>query len=292
MTQFAQPTRPTLSDAPVSLDAKTLDELFPAEPSTTVATAAAPAAVPAPVAAPVVPQVPPPDEPYLQGASSVYRTREAAVEGTNQKDALISQLRQQYSLVTGIDPITKQPLQNQTTVVNDSYATNPDAYVEALRKAKTPQELTQVQQKFMWDTLQPIVPAVSQATRTAVLADVNQSVPEFNKFYGSAEYKAALDQTPSLKEAIETAEGDIRYHSRLPDLYKTAHLVSKGIQLPELLRRATPSTPSTPTTTTLNSTTSTPPEQGSSAALNLTTAEGRKAIIQQFEQSGRDKLNW
>src|SRR5579862_4254147 len=89
----------------VSLDSKVMEEFF-ADPSTP--TPQPSASAPQPTPEPAVAQPPAPEAPFLQAGDSVYKTREAAEEGTRQKDALIAQLRQQYALTTGIDPISKQ----------------------------------------------------------------------------------------------------------------------------------------------------------------------------------------
>lgn len=289
MTQAPLPTRIDMSDAPV--DFSTLDELFPpdpvlASPQSTPADVQQTSQTPAP---PAVNQ----DEPFVRGSNSVYKTREAAVEGINAKDAVIEQLRQQYTLVTGIDPLTKQPHRAQPE--NDNYATNSKAYADALRAAQTDAQLAAVQQKLIMDTIQPLAPALSGVTRDAATRQTRESLPDFDAFYNSAEYKATLEQVPSIRQAIETAENDIRYHPQLPELYKTAYLVSRGMQLPELLKRtsansATSISPAGRPTAT--PTTPTPQLDTSSAQRTVRTSQGRKAIIADFESKNKQVLPW
>jgi hypothetical protein len=280
-----------MNDAPASLDSKTMDELFPAEPS-------APPQAASPESQP--PEQPPaqpaatPDEPFIKGSRTVYKTREAAVEGLNSKDTLIEELRQRYSLATGIDPITRQPVGNQTPQASDNYDLNPKKYLADLQAATKAEDLAQVQKKFLWDSLQPIAPVIMQATKANAIQRLKAEVPDFETFHNSAEYQTTLERTPSLKEAIETAEGDIRFTSRLDDLYKTAYLVHQGIQLPELLKRQSSTTQPPATRPTNTPTTLAPDPNGirTTSAADLQSREGRKSIIEQFEKSGRDKLPW
>lgn len=282
-----------LSDAPVSLDAQTLDTLFPAEPASTVATTTSttPVTPSAPVA--TTPPTVNPDEPFLRGSESVYKTREAAQRGLDEKDALIKQLRQSYSLATGVDPITKQPLNAIAPQGNESYVLNPKRYVDDLQKAKSPEELAKVQQKFVFDTFQPIAPAISSMTKNAAIKQVADALPEFNTFYGSTEYKATLDANPDLREAVEMAESDIAFHPRLAGLLKLTYLTNKGMQLPELLKKAAAPQTQTPTRTPLTPSTPAPTEYTTSnESPSLQTSAGRKAIIEQYEKSGQATKLW
>jgi len=286
-----EPNVPDLRGAPAQLDQATLDSLFPAEPTPVQVQPVQPPATPNAAAQPQPTQVQT-DAPYLKGAKSVYKTAEAATEGINQKDALIEQLRQQYSLATGVDPITKQPLQSTTPQAVDNYVTNPDKYLSDLQGAKSAAQLAQVQNKFIMDSLQPIAPAISAATRSSALNQTKASIPGFENFYGSTEYASTLDQTPSLKEAITAAEADIRYHSRLQDLYKTAYLVHQGIALPELLKKQTPTQTQPQSRPTNTPSMPTAPEATATLSNDLSSKEGRKAIIAQWEQSGLVNKPW
>ena len=277
-----------LQDAPISLDNATLDALFPAEPVTTVATTQPSSPVNAtPSASATTQTVTQSDEPYLKGNESIYKTREAAQRGLDEKDALIKQLRQSYSLATGVDPITKQPINAIAPQGNESYVLNPKKYVDDLQGAKSPEQLAKVQQKFVFDTFAPIAPAISSMTRNAALKQVSDQLPDFNAFYGSAEYKATLDANPDLKEAVEMSESDIAFHPRLAGLLKLTYLTNKGMQLPELLKKAAAPQTQTPTRTTITPSTSAPTEYTTSnEAPSLNSKAGRQAIIDQFEKGG------
>jgi hypothetical protein len=276
-------------------DTQTLNELFPAEPATAMATTVPSTPATGTTTAPAAPTTPAqPDEPFLKGNESVYKTREAAQRGLDEKDALIKQLRQSYSLATGVDTITKQPINAIAPQGNESYVLNPKKYVADLQEAKSPEQLAKVQQKFVFDTFQPIAPAISSMTKNAAIKQVADALPDFGTFYGSAEYKSTLEANPDLREAVEMAESDIAFHPRLAGLLKLTYLTNKGMQLPELLKKAAaPQIPQTPTRTTLTSSTPSPTEYTTSnEAPSLNSKAGRKAIIEQFEKSGAQNKIW
>ena len=280
-----QSTTVDLSDAPGDWTNQSLDELFSAEPVTAPPQAAP--TEPPPTTAPASPTPAAAEEAFLKGAASVYKTREAAVEGVNSKDALIEQLRTQYRLATGHDPITRAPINE---VVEDNFATNPEVYYKALSAAKTPTDLVAVQQRFILDTLRPVIPAIATATRAQATRQLESELPEFNAFYNSPEYKKVLEAVPMIKEAIEMAESDIKLHPKLGELYKTAFLVSKGIQLPELLKQNSAPNPTAGRPTATPSMTTMPTTTTTSQAATLRTAEGRKAIISNFENKYKGNL--
>jgi hypothetical protein len=285
------PNSVSLSDSPSALDSETLNQLFPSDSPTSTASIQTPAlAQPSQTIAPVVAA---PAEPYLKGEGSTYNSREAATQGLNEKDRLIAQLRQQYSLATGVDPITKQPL-SQRAPIDENYLSNPDKYLKDLSAAKSAQELTRVQTKLVLDTLQPLQPLITSSAKQQSLDQVKSQYQDFGSFYGSPEYTQVLEKTPSLKEAIDMAEGDYRFHNRLPDLYSTAYHVRNGMRLPGVLQEqatrpapvATPATRQTVTATTPN-----PPQPTGQIGLN--TPEARKALIAAFEgQDGFNTKTW
>ncbi len=289
-----------LNNAPAALDDATFDSLFPAESNSQAVQSVQQVTQPAGTQAtqqttqtqPVATQTQP-DAPYLKGNSSVYKTSEAAIEGINQKDALIEQLRQRYALTTGIDPITGQPVgQGAAPAVNENdYYDNPDRYLQDLYKAAKstdPSAYRDVQAKFVYDSLKPLQPVVQQAARTQALAAAATDNPEVAKFVGTPAYQKTLDANPDLKGAVTTAEQDYRWHARLPGLYKLAYLTGQGMQLPELLKAQTSQTQTTQTQqprTTVQPVTSTLPRT-SSAQPNMRTIDGIRAIIAEQEAKG------
>src|SRR5271170_2152219 len=136
-----------LSDAPAGLDDSTFDSLFPSDGRNAVTAPQAQPQVQQTVQSqqPVVTQAQPAaqvtspaNQPFIKGDKSVYNTAEAAIQGINQKDALIETLRQRYALTTGIDPITGQPVtQSNTPIVPQvpDYNQDPRLYMQDLYKA-------------------------------------------------------------------------------------------------------------------------------------------------------------
>ena len=285
------PNSVSLADSPSALDSETLNQLFPSDSPTSTASIQTPASV-EPTQTVLAPVQPP--EEYLAGENSRYKTREAATQGLNEKDRLIAQLRQQYSLATGVDPITKQPLAQRQPAPDQNYLSNPESYLKDLSAAKSAQELTRVQTKLVLDTLQPLQPLITSSAKQQALEQTKSQYQDFGTFYGSQEYTQVLEKTPSLKEAIDMAEGDYRFHNRLPDLYSTAYLVRNGMRLPQVLQEqaARPQPQATPAPRqSVTSTTPPPPEPTGQIGLN--TPEARKALIAQFEgQTGFATKTW
>lgn len=234
-----------LSKAPGGLDDATFDSLFPAEPTQKVVAPAQQVqqnqgaqqtqsnqtnqtAIQATDS-----------EPFIKGEKSVYKTKDATVEGLNQKDALIETLRQRYALTTGIDPITGQPVGQAGPQVSDDYGQNPNKYLDdlyAAAKQGGPQAYTQVQQKLIMDTLKPFAPALNSLAKAQALETVSHDNVEAAKFVTTPVFQKTMEANPDLASAIATAESDYRFHSRLPGLYKLAYLAGQGMQLPELLK--------------------------------------------------------
>jgi len=274
----------------------TFEQLFPSDEGNVDAAPPQPAPAPAtepppaPVAPPPEPQAPAPDEPFLKGSKSIYRTREAALEGVNQKDALIEQLRTRYALTTGIDPITGQPVTaSGAPAPAKNYAQDHKAYLMDLANAAQkgdPEGYGAAQTKFIYDVLEPIAPIIAQTAREQALRTTEQDVKDFRTFYGSTDYQAALDSNPELKGAIEFAESDIRNQARLPGLYKLTYQVSQGMRLPEMLRAQQTQQPPNAQPTRTVTPSSTPPPPQPAAPLSPKTSEGRKALIAQMEAQG------
>ena len=287
------PTSVSLADSPSALDSETLNQLFPSDSPTSTASVQ-PQATPEPQQTVLAPVQSPTNEEYLAGESSRYKTREAATQGLNEKDRLIAQLRQQYSLATGVDPITKQPLAQRAPAPDENYLSNPDKYLKDLSAAKSAQDLTRVQTKLVLDTLQPLQPLITSSAKQQALEQTKSQYQDFGSFYGSQEYTQVLEKTPSLKEAIDMAEGDYRFHNRLPDLYSTAYLVRNGMRLPQVLQEqaARPQPQATPAPRQ-SVTPTTPPPPAPSSPIGLNSPEARKALIAQFEgQQGFDTKTW
>lgn len=285
-----------LSDSPVKLDDATFDQLFPAEPQTVVVATTQPNTQPnTQTQATQTPVVQTPNAPFLKGDKSVYNTADAAIQGINQKDALIETLRQRYALTTGVDPITGQPI-GQVQSQEVDYATNPQQYMKDLYEAakQGPEAYSAVQTKFQMDNLKPLQPLIQKVAREQALQSLalDPVAKDASKFVGTPAYQAALDGNPELKNAIAVAESDSRWHSRLAGLYKIAYLTGQGLQLPELLRTNTPSTQTQTQQVqtrpqirpTAQSTTPSMPTQ--TAQPSFRNLEGIRAVIAQAEANG------
>lgn len=287
-----------LSGAPAALDDATFDSFFPADGVSQVTPASQTQAQPGQTAtqtqqtqqqaAQTQVQA---DDTFLKGDRSVYKTKDAALEGLNQKDALIEQLRQRYALTTGIDPITGQPVgQNNQPAQQDDYFQNPSKYLDdlyAAAKQGGPAAYRDVQAKFMLDTLKPLQPVLQQAARQQAVETASADVKDIGTFLNTPVYKRALEANGQLKDAIAVAESDFRFHSQLPGLYKTAYLVAQGMQLPEILRAQQPQTQTqTQTQARPTAQATTQSVAVSTVKPNLRTVDGIKAIIADAEARG------
>lgn len=285
-----------LNNAPAGLDDATFDSLFPADTSPAIQPAQQVTAQPVTQPVQQTPQTTPQDQFFLQGDKSRYKSLEETVQGVNQKDALIEQLRQRYALTTGIDPITGKPVAAAgPTQETTDYYQQPDRYLDDLYAAskKSPEAYRDVQGKFLFDALKPLQPILQKAARDQAVESLSLEVPNAKAFIGTPSYTNTLELNPQLKEAITISEHDSRFHSRLPGLYKLAYLTAQGMQLPELLKaQQTQSTSQTqqvqqgqPVRTTV--TASTPsPSTTPAARPSFKTIEGIRAYIQQAEGQG------
>jgi|SRR5882672_1498356 len=233
-------------------------------------------------------------EPFLKTSTgTVYKTVEDAVKGTEHKDSLIADLRQQLNSATGHDPLKKN---QQQVEGRKSYQADRDAYFRDLSRAveeKNPEKYLEVQSQLIMDTLAPLGPTISSFVRSQAIETVEHEIADFRKFANSDEYKQTLDSFPLLKEAINVAESNPQAGNQLPEFYKMAYHVHHGVKLPELVQQARNGQGVQQTRPTVQSNqVAPPPTQGtqSQAQPSLETKEGRKAIIEQQERLGVQ--NW
>jgi len=293
-----KPYELNLSDAPGG--DISFDELFPAEGTTQATTLGNPPSV--------APQAPQPEaQPsaeeqfFLKTGNSVYKTEADAIKGVTEKDQLIENLRQQHIQATGLDPVSGRPVgaprapQGQQTPVStteSNFAQDGAAYVRALTDAYQRQDWNaygRTQQKFLYDSLAPIAPVFVNAAKQQAISAAESDIKDIRGFIGSEDYNKTLGSNEVLKQAIAAAESDMSYHQQLPGLYKLAYQANQSRTLPELLKAAQAATAQTaaPPRPTATSSTMAPPQPGT--APDIRTPEGRKAIIEQFEQQGLDK---
>ena len=276
-------------------------ELFPGEEEFP---GAEPTAVePAQEVAPVEPQAPTepvqPTGPYFKGAHSVYETQEALQAGVNQKDEIIERYRQEGIQRDGIDPLTKKTVAQPPS----SYLEDKTQFFQDLRSAVDKNDeaaYMTVQQKLIDDTLnerfQGVAPMLEQLARTQALDNAGSDVQEIRTFLQSPEYKAVLEDNSSLKNAIEISEGDFKFQSELPGLYKLAYNASQGMRLPELLKAQASTGTQTPQPTqqvrpTQTAGTMSPPNTAGPVEPDWTTSEGRQEIIRR-SQAVAEQVKW
>lgn len=271
------------------------DELFPSDPGASVPSqpaTATPSDATLPASQPPAP-VSPSD--FLKTTTgTVYKSQEDAIKGIEHKDTLIEQLRQRYILERGIDPITNQPVQ-PTPQGPVPYSQDPQRYfkdlVDAVQK-NDPAAYYEAQQRMILDTLGPLGPTITNLAKAQATEAVSAELKDFKEVSSSEPYRKVLEEIPELKNAIELAESDYRFHNRLPGLLKVAYLAAQGRRMPELLRAQQPAAqPAQPTRPTTVPSTLTPPTEPSVAA-SLYSAEGRKALIANLEGRGIDKVAW
>jgi hypothetical protein len=276
-----------------------LDDIFPVNsgvqqttaPTTEIAAPVTPTAQPTPAS-----QAQPNFE--IRAKDSVYKTVEAAQRGVEEKDALIEKLRQRYIMERGIDPVTERrvPL-NEDKNVPVNYMQDNKRYMQDLKTAVDKGDENayfQAQAKLVFDLLSPLAGTINNAAKEQAVQALSTTVPEFQTFRNSPEFAAVLSENPSLKSAIETSENDFRGHAQLPELYRLAYFAAQGRRVPDLIKQATAAAaqaaPTQQVRPTLGQNTVAPPSQhNTNVTLDVSTPEGRKAIIAQFEQSnGRD----
>lgn len=270
-------------------------ELFPTDPGARVPALPASATPPA-TPPPTQPVAPPPvvtSEFLKTTTGTVYKSADEAIKGIEHKDTLIEQLRQRYIFERGIDPITNQPVQS-TPQAPVPYTQDPNRYFKDLVGAVQKNDSTaylNTQQQLILDTLGPIAPLITSMAKAQAADSVTVELKDFREFSATDNYRKVMDELPDLKQAIALAESDYRFHNRLPELYKIAYWTAQGRRMPELLRAQPPAAPTQPARPTTSPSTLTPPSAPATQP-DMSTAEGRKAIIAAAEARGVDRLVW
>ena len=286
------------------------DDLFPStEGNVLPPTTAEPGTTSKPAPAPQEPVAPTPpltpEDFYLKAGETVYKSKEDAERGIQFKDSVIEQLRQRYIFEHGVDPLTNRPVdipgtygarpQEGQPQVPANYLQNAQAYFDDLVNAVQQQDhnaYLQAQAKLVFDILEPLAPVISEITKERAVQNVGKEIKDFGDFVGSESYNSVLQEQPALKEAIQLAESNYQMFSQLPGLYKLAYWASQGRRLPELLKAAQqpPATPPPPARPLTRPATAAPPVP--TAAPDIRTPEGRKALIAQLEASGVATQKW
>ena len=270
-----------------------LDDLFP-NPETT------PQDAPPPPPVEATPQ-PSADTVFLKTSTgTVYNSQEAAVQGTEEKDRLIAQMRQELTSYRGTDPLKKTPATGGQPPVDESLTRNPKKFFGDLVSAANAgdaEAYAKTLAQFQMELLSPYAPLLADVARERATRSAETANKGVREFIGSREYSEVLEQLPALKQAIEVAEADPQYAGYLEQYYKTAYLASLGARMPAIVEaaKATPA-PQNPRPTLASSTPTPPAEPGGptfrSANDALKSPEGRKLIIEQFEKSGAADKIW
>jgi hypothetical protein len=279
-----------------------LDDLFPPDDEFSFATTQN---TPAEPASPTPPQATPNDPDFfLKAGDSVYKSAQEAAEGIRHKDTVIQDMRQKLIAITGYDPLTQKPIGAPAPAApqESNYAESYESYLRDLQTAvdrNDPAGYARVQQKFVMDTLSPYAGVLVDLSRSQAVEAACKDIPEFRQFKDSQDYREVLESAPKLKQAIELAEQDMRFKADLPDLYKMAYGIGQYRKMPELLRAAAqqPATPNSPPARPTTSPSHVPPPaplrtEGQNPNDLLRTPEGRKALIEDAQRRGLDKISW
>lgn len=314
-----RPVGAAIPETASSLD-MLLDDLFPNPEVTPQAATTQPTAAPQPqppaqpqatTPEPTTQTTTPPDSFFLKTPTgTVYKTKEEAERGYAEKDRVIEKLRQDYIRDHGVDPITgkpasisvvtqQQPQQPQSYAQSDQFFDDLYKAVERSDKAAYRNTLgkfvAEIAGSVTQQVLAPLQPLVSEFSRNSATSRVAQEISNFANFTQTPEYKAVLDEFPSLKQAITAAEENPGYAAQLPEYYKMAYRAAYGKAVPEMVRTATTQTQTPQAQPAIR-----PTSQGSSHPVsaqgpnapteqNIATSDGRKAIMAAFEAKyGRD----
>lgn len=256
-------------------------ELFPADeglPTTTSADSAARTSQG--LTAGMTPQQA--EEFFLQGAKSVYKTREAAIEGINAKDALIEELRSK------IPQAQPQPPATPTNEI-PNYVQDPNKFYEAQVAAvnkNDPKAYADTLATFVNQLMAPYLPVIATSVKSQAVERVSTELKDFREVHDSEAFSKVLDTLPKLKEAIAIAESNPQMADVLPEFYKVAYLATRGSQLPELLKAAQASGAPSPQPVRPTMTSGPAMPATSRGALDLTTSEGRQQYIKDMEGRG------
>lgn len=266
-----------------------LDSLFPNPEMTTQTVAPVPAATP-----PQALAATPSQEWFLETPSGTkYRTREDAIKGISEKDRVISEARQKAQPAP---EAARNPQDN-------SYSSNPDRLFDDLvasankgDKRAYAAALRQYQDEQMQATLAPYAPLLAEVQRERAIRQAEEQTHGVRAFMASPEFSEYLDQRPTLKQAIEIALSNPQTGNQGQELLQIAYEASQGRRMPDLVRNVAAQTAAAVTVQnprpTLSTSTPTPTPAPQTAAPNLNTSDGRKAIIDAAKQRGLDSVTW
>lgn len=237
------------------------------------------------------------DEFFIKGATTVYKTAEAAVAGINEKDRVIAELQGKVqTLESATGPGTGQPNTQTVGQEDASYMKDSDAYVKGLQQAAETGDTAayrDTQVRLLEEVLSPYLPALADLSKARAQETIGAEFKGFDEFSQSEDYKTVLTANPVLSEAIQAAEVNPQLSTHLSGLYRLAYLTSQGLKAAELSKAAfqqgAESQPSgTLGTDTQKSVNVTPGAVTSTVDFSVenATSKERSARIKAFENSG------
>lgn len=247
-----------------------------------------------PQAPPAAPPQAPPAQPewFLESSTGTkYRSREEAARGLEEKDKYIEKLRKELEQSKTPAPAP------QAAAATQSYAQKPEGLIDDLVASLSKGDkrgYAETLARFNMELLSPYAPLLSEVSRERAIRAVEPEAQNIRQFLGSAEYTAALDEMPVLKQAIEYAESQPQAGDQLASLYKLAFRSAQASKLPQIVQNAVHNAaPPQPIRPTLSPSTPTP-QMGTTAIAprDLNTEAGRKAIIERAEQRGVQNVDF
>lgn len=246
------------------------------------------------------PAAPPaaPPEPFLRTSTgTIYNTPEDAVRGTEEKDRKLDEMRRWAIAQTGYDPISGKPVRVTPQQENRNYMENPEQFYDDVAKANgagDKRAFTQAYLKLLQDSfLDPYRDVLSQTARSTAVDGAARLRPEIKGFVGSENYTRYLDDIGILKSAIEQAESRPEFGAQLRDLYVLAYDGYTGRSVPDLLKSANTTAPQSQPNTQPNRPSlqpvTAPRAPQTNVSQDISTPEGRKAIMDAAKSRGLDQ---
>jgi ribosomal protein L29 len=267
-----------------------LDELFP-NPELTPQ---APPQIQAPA-----PQAPPPEEFFLKaGTGTVYRTKEDAVRGTEEKDRTIERLKNELAQLKA-QTATTQPEQPAS---HREFAKQFFARLSKAASEGDAEAYANTLAEFQLAVLEPYRPLMSNVAKENAIRANEAEVKDIRTFIGSPAYRETLERFPTLKQAIEAAETYPQLAHQLPEFYRLAHesyVARKAVETNQALSTQQfqqQHTAQTPLRPTLTSSTPTPvPSQSALPSMTreqmLADPKARAEWLKRFREERAGLLN-
>jgi hypothetical protein len=244
------------------------------------------------------------DEFFLKTETgTVYKNSDDAARGIAEKDRIINDLRSKVRALAGVDPLKNESVSDRSqTGSNRSYFDDDKSFVDDLAKAAS--EASRGNPRAYRDTLVSLVDQTIQSrlgqylpvvekvgileARQDAINSISAKNPAIKEFVGSEDYEKALEEVPSLRQAISNAEKFPQYRETLPELLNATWKIALANKTPELIKGNSPNTNPAPRMPMSGSRLA--PPTGSNTSQNakptMTTSAGRKALMADLEARG------